>query len=363
MIKCPPDGGNAFKIFDDPSIPAIYKDNVQSYSTTEPAIDLTSTSFLMWSWRSGGESERLATIAPMRCALLFGLVCLIAGEPAHQRDFTFEYNATVKDIPAGTQKLDLWIPVPHDDLYQRITDVRVDTPYPHQILTGDQGNTMLHLEIAQPKESSVPVTLTFHAVRLERIQPVVLTKANVVNEGDLSRWLKPDRLVPIDGQIHTWAQEIVDAAHAKTDLEMARAIYNHVVSTVKYDKTGKGWGAAISTMPAMPVAATAPISTPSSSDTRAPWVSRRASPSGFRYRPIAGRGRSAAIIAGRNFTRRELDGCRWMASEAAKNPRQARVLLRRARRESRWAFSKGRDVVLDAKAAGRSLELLRVSLR
>ncbi len=54
MLKCPPDGGNAFKIFDDPSIPAIYKDNVQSYSTTEPAIDLTATSFLMWSWRMAG---------------------------------------------------------------------------------------------------------------------------------------------------------------------------------------------------------------------------------------------------------------------------------------------------------------------
>lgn len=54
MIKCPADGGNPFKIFDNPSIPAVYKDNVQSYSTTEPAIDLTSTSFLMWSWRLAG---------------------------------------------------------------------------------------------------------------------------------------------------------------------------------------------------------------------------------------------------------------------------------------------------------------------
>ena len=54
MLKCPADGGNAFKVFDDPSIPAIYKDNVQSYSTTEPAIDLTATSFLMWSWRLAG---------------------------------------------------------------------------------------------------------------------------------------------------------------------------------------------------------------------------------------------------------------------------------------------------------------------
>lgn len=57
MIKCPANGVDTFKLFNgndgkyDASQLAIYKDNVQSYSTTEPAIDLTSTSFLMWSWR------------------------------------------------------------------------------------------------------------------------------------------------------------------------------------------------------------------------------------------------------------------------------------------------------------------------
>jgi endoglucanase len=29
----------------------VFQDNVQSFSTTEPGIDLASTSFLMWSWR------------------------------------------------------------------------------------------------------------------------------------------------------------------------------------------------------------------------------------------------------------------------------------------------------------------------
>jgi endoglucanase len=57
MILCPANGANPFKKFNgnagafDASEVAIYKDNMQSYSTTEPAIDLTSTSFLMWSWR------------------------------------------------------------------------------------------------------------------------------------------------------------------------------------------------------------------------------------------------------------------------------------------------------------------------
>src|ERR1700683_3190010 len=104
--------------------------------------------------------------------LLFVAALSIAGDSPRQRDFTFEYNATVKDIPAGTQKLELWIPVPHEDPYQRILYATVDTPYPYTILTGDQGNQMLHLEMNQPKESSVAVRLTFHAARMERIQEI-----------------------------------------------------------------------------------------------------------------------------------------------------------------------------------------------
>jgi len=57
MNLCPANGVDTFKRFNgnsgtyDPSVTAVFEDNVQSYSTTEPAIDLTATSFLMWSWR------------------------------------------------------------------------------------------------------------------------------------------------------------------------------------------------------------------------------------------------------------------------------------------------------------------------
>ena len=57
MITCPPGGGNIYKKFDGNG--AVYKDNVQSYSTDEPAIDLTASSFLMYAWRiSGGPKEK-----------------------------------------------------------------------------------------------------------------------------------------------------------------------------------------------------------------------------------------------------------------------------------------------------------------
>lgn len=60
MNRCPAGGVDTLKIFNgnngkfDPSQVAVYKDNVQSFSTTEPGIDLTATSFLMWSWRLAG---------------------------------------------------------------------------------------------------------------------------------------------------------------------------------------------------------------------------------------------------------------------------------------------------------------------
>jgi hypothetical protein len=57
MILCPANGVDTFAKFNgnsgtfDPSQTALFQDNMQSFSTTEPAIDLTATSFLMWSWR------------------------------------------------------------------------------------------------------------------------------------------------------------------------------------------------------------------------------------------------------------------------------------------------------------------------
>jgi len=57
MILCPANGADTFSKFNgnngvfNASQVAVYRDNMQSYSTTEPAIDLAATSFLMWSWR------------------------------------------------------------------------------------------------------------------------------------------------------------------------------------------------------------------------------------------------------------------------------------------------------------------------
>ena len=52
MVACPPNGVDQFAQFN--STTAVYKDNVQSYSTVEPAIDLTASSFIAFSWQIAG---------------------------------------------------------------------------------------------------------------------------------------------------------------------------------------------------------------------------------------------------------------------------------------------------------------------
>jgi endoglucanase len=63
MILCPANGVDIFAKFNgndgafNASQQSVYRDNMQSYSTTEPGIDLTATSFLMWSWRLAGQPD------------------------------------------------------------------------------------------------------------------------------------------------------------------------------------------------------------------------------------------------------------------------------------------------------------------
>jgi endoglucanase len=51
MVTCPPNGTDTYAQFNSA---AVFKDNVQSYSTVEPAIDLTATSPLAFAWQTTG---------------------------------------------------------------------------------------------------------------------------------------------------------------------------------------------------------------------------------------------------------------------------------------------------------------------
>jgi transglutaminase-like putative cysteine protease len=78
----------------------------------------------------------------------------------------------------------------------------------------------------------------YDVVRLEHLAAVSLKKP--ASEKDLRRFLQADKLVPITGKPAALA-----AAQVKpgmSDLDKGRAFYDYTFSTMKYDKTGTGWG-------------------------------------------------------------------------------------------------------------------------
>ena len=181
-----------------------------------------------------------------------GIIALIATAPVlavaqtasgpRVRQFELQYEARLSNLPPQAKRLQLWLPIAQSDRFQQITAVEVQAPTGYRLTDGSDGNRFLYLA-AEARDLTVSVR--FNVARTEHRQDLLTQRTREPGgapSGKLEQYLRPDRLVPIDSQIRAWAQDVVDRARARTDIDQARAIYNHVVATVKYDKSGKGWG-------------------------------------------------------------------------------------------------------------------------
>ncbi len=165
----------------------------------------------------------------------------LAATLLRERNVAIEYTVQIRGVPPGA-RVAVWIPVPQTDANQTIGKIVWDLPQPSHLTSGrltdgPAGNRFLHTVVS----ANATLRMRFDAIRRERIQSLALQPATKPDSGPAC-CTGPDRLVPVDGRIRQWAREVVEAAGAKTDFEMARAIYDHVVATVRYDKSGKGWG-------------------------------------------------------------------------------------------------------------------------
>lgn len=151
------------------------------------------------------------------------------------RTFTLTYQASVRDIPAGAKTLDLWLPFPQTDRNQIVHRVTIEAPGSWTIGREARfGNQSVHLRI-QPPEGPLAVALTIDATRKEN-----RGGADPLDAGERALYLRPEPLVPLDGPVRRLAEETTRAF--KTDADKARAIYEWVAQTMRYDKTGAGWG-------------------------------------------------------------------------------------------------------------------------
>jgi transglutaminase-like putative cysteine protease len=178
----------------------------------------------------------------LRKALLLVLLPMFAWAQ-DARHFTFHYGFTVKDVPAG-QKVRVWMPAAHSDDFQEVKIISATGDAPlKKTRESKYGNEIYYAEASKPEQTSLHFEVVYDVVRQERIvlgRVIPHLTTVKINDKERKRDLAPDVLVPVTGLP---ADLAVKATEGKTTpLEKARAIYDYVFTTMRYDKTGTGWG-------------------------------------------------------------------------------------------------------------------------
>jgi transglutaminase-like putative cysteine protease len=158
------------------------------------------------------------------------------------RHFTFRYAFTVKNLPAG-KKVRIWIPTAQSDAYQDVRIVSASGDLPLKKSREPKfGNEIYFAELEKPALPELHFHVEYEVTRRERI--ALNTVAHTVNVAlkakERQEDLQPDALVPTTGLPADLAVKVTEGK--VQPLDKARAIYDYVFATMRYDKTGTGWG-------------------------------------------------------------------------------------------------------------------------
>jgi transglutaminase-like putative cysteine protease len=179
--------------------------------------------------------RKLCVLSP----LFFVVLSLTAQDSRH---FTFHYAFTVKNLSEG-EKVRVWIPAAQSDAYQEVKIISATGDLPLKKTSESKyGNQIYYAETASARPE-LHFDVEYEVIRHERVVlgqtaphvvPVSLSSAERHED------LQPDVLVPVTGLP---ADLAVKVTQGKTQpLDKARAIYDYVFTTMRYDKSGTGWG-------------------------------------------------------------------------------------------------------------------------
>jgi transglutaminase-like putative cysteine protease len=167
------------------------------------------------------------------------------------RTFRFTYNFTVKDIPSGAKRVRVWIPLPQTDQHQTVRVLAVKAPVKTRITQeSEYGNRMIYAEIQYPKNQNpaagkAEFTVEYKITRREYSRGDYAHLKHVDQKpalvsASMNRLLAPDNLIPTDGKIKELAVEVTGSQIGA--VAEAKAAYDYLFTTMRYDKTGTGWG-------------------------------------------------------------------------------------------------------------------------
>jgi transglutaminase-like putative cysteine protease len=179
-----------------------------------------------------GQKKKLLLFLAVACAGLF-FVVLYAEAADKERVFFLEEKIILKDVPKDAKDISIWIPCPVTDRWQIIEDYRLASVFNTDVITDTEyGNKIFYLSSKKGKgdKNYSEIGLSFKVRRKE----CYAYDDAVVSAKKLSRFLKPDRLVPVNGEIRALAKKITQDKADK--LEKVKVIYDYLINELTYSR-------------------------------------------------------------------------------------------------------------------------------
>jgi transglutaminase-like putative cysteine protease len=274
-----------------------------------------------------------------------------AGDPGIIKgtdQFEFVYRFKLPQIDGDAR---VWIPVAKTDAFQTVTVEELKIPLKwEKVQDRDYGNDICVL-YPQPEDSGKTVEIRYHVVRREKA-------AYAATSSEAAHYLRPEKLVPINETFRTLAGK---AAAGKTDdVERAKALYDHVISRMRYDKSGAGWGRGDAMY-------ACDVRTGNCTDFHAYFIALSRSigiPARFAIGATIPADKNKGKILGYHCWAEFLANGRWIPvdiSEAWKNPKLADYYFGH-NPANRFELTKGRDLMVEPEPASGPINFLAYPL-
>jgi transglutaminase-like putative cysteine protease len=247
--------------------------------------------------------------------------------------FEFVYRVKLPEIKGEAR---VWIPLAKTDAFQTVTVEDLNIPVKwEKVRDHDYGND-IYILYPQPQNSGKTIEVRYRVVRKEKAP-------YPANNAEAARYLRPEKLVPIDETFRTLAEKAV--AGKTDDLDRAKALYDHVMGRMRYDKSGTGWGRGDAKY-------ACDMRTGNCTDFHSYFIALARSigiPARFAIGATIPTDRNEGTIEGYHCWAEFLADGRWVPvdiSEAWKNPKLAGYYFGH-NPANRFELTKGRDLVVD----------------
>jgi transglutaminase-like putative cysteine protease len=262
--------------------------------------------------------------------------------------FEFVYRVKLPEIKGDAR---VWIPLAKTDAFQTVTEEELSIPMKwEKVHDRDYGNDICVL-YPLPADGGKTIELRYHVVRKEKA-------AYPASGADAARYLRPEKLVPVNETFKTLARKAV--AEKSDDLERAKALYDHVIGRMRYDKSGTGWGRGDALY-------ACDARTGNCSDFHAYFIALARSigiPARFAIGAMIPADKNEGTIEGYHCWAEFFADERWVPvdiSEAWKNPKLADYYFGH-NPANRFELTKGRDLVVDPEPASGPINFLAYPL-